>query len=94
VYEVNAYALGGMLPEVTFFLDLPATEGIRRKDSQHELDRMELQDVAFHERVVAGYRELARTQSNRIVTIDAMQTIEEIRTTIADTLESLLEDRR
>jgi dTMP kinase len=94
VYEVNAYALGGMLPEVTFFLDLPATEGIRRKDSQHELDRMELQDVAFRERVVAGYRELARTQSNRIVTIDAMQTIEEIRTTIADTLESLLKDRR
>lgn len=90
VYEVNAYALQNMLPDVTFFLDMPAVEGIRRKHNQQELDRMELQNADFHEKVVEGYRQLAQTQKERIVTIDAMKSIEVIRTEIEQKLKELL----
>ncbi|MDD5948992.1 MAG: dTMP kinase [Lachnospiraceae bacterium] len=90
VYEVNAYALQNMMPDITFFLDMPAAEGIRRKNNQHDLDRMELQKAAFHEKVVEGYRQLAQTQKERIVTIDAMKSIEEIRIEIEERLIPLL----
>lgn len=90
VYEVNAYALQNMLPDVTFFLDMPAVEGIRRKHNQQELDRMELENADFHEKVVEGYRQLAQTQKERIVTIDAMKSIEVIRTEIEQKLKELL----
>ncbi len=79
VYDVNSYALQGIMPDVTIFLDMPAAEGIKRKKGQHELDRMELESVEFHEKVVEGYRQLAREYEERIFRVDAMLSIEEIR---------------
>lgn len=93
VYAVNAYALDGMMPDVTIFLDMPAAEGIRRKNNQHELDRMELQKAEFHEKVVEGYRTLADSQPERIMKVDAMKSIEEIRGIIAEKLDALLDAR-
>lgn len=91
VYAVNAYALDGMMPDVTIFLDMPAAEGIRRKNNQHELDRMELQKAEFHEKVVEGYRKLADSQPERIMKVDAMKSIEEIRGIITEKLDALLD---
>ena len=51
VYSVNAHAIGKYVPQVTFLLDLPAEEGIRRKKNQAELDRMELESIEFHKRL-------------------------------------------
>lgn len=71
VYQINQYAIQGFLPDLTIHLDLSAEEGIRRKKNQAELDRMELQDIEFHKRVAEGYRELAKRETERIKTIDA-----------------------
>lgn len=90
VYEVNDYALQGLLPQVTFFLDLPAEEGIRRKNQQHELDRMELEKAEFHAQVAEGYRVLAKEQPQRIVRIDAMLSVEEISQCMTDKVRELL----
>lgn len=90
VYAVNLYALQGMMPGITFFLDLPAEEGIKRKRGQHELDRMELQQAEFHERVAAGYRTLADMNKERIVSIDAMKPADVIAAIIRDKLQELL----
>jgi len=78
VYEVNNYALGNVKPMLTIFMDLDAEQGIKRKKNQAELDRMEQEDMSFHERVVEGYRQLATLYPERIVTIDAMLPIEDI----------------
>lgn len=70
VYEVNGYALQGIMPDITFLLDLDAEEGIKRKKKQAELDRMEQQDMEFHQRVAQGYREIANRNPERIVKLD------------------------
>lgn len=70
VYEVNRYALQGVFPDLTFLLDLDAEEGIKRKKQQAELDRMEQQDLAFHQRVAMGYREIAKRDPKRIISLD------------------------
>lgn len=87
VYEVNGYALGNVKPKLTIFMDLDAKEGIRRKKNQAELDRMEQEDLTFHERVVEGYRKLADLYPERIVPIDATLSIEKIHSLIVKEVE-------
>lgn len=87
VYEVNNYALGDVRPKLTIFMDLDAEDGIKRKRKQAELDRMELEDMTFHKRVVEGYRMLAKLYPERIVSIDAMLPIEEIHSQIVKEVE-------
>lgn len=84
VYEVNNFALGDVKPKLTIFMDLDAEQGIKRKKKQAELDRMELEDLSFHKRVVEGYRKLATLYPERIVPIDATLSIEEIHTRIVE----------
>ena len=87
VYEVNNYALGGISPELTIFMNLDAEEGIKRKKNQAELDRMEMEDLSFHKRVVEGYRQLARFYPERIFSVDATLPIETIHSMIIEEVE-------
>jgi dTMP kinase len=69
VLELNLAAVGGLLPDVTFLLQLdPAAAGARMPA---ERDRLESEDRAFHARAAEGYRELARRFPERIVVVDA-----------------------
>ena len=71
VYKVNEFALQGILPDMTFLMDLDAEAGIARKKNQAELDRMEQESLEFHKKVVEGYRCLAEMNPDRIVKVDA-----------------------
>ena len=77
-------------PDLTIHLDLSAEAGLARAKSRAELDRMEAQSTAFHEKVAQGYRDLAVLAPERIVTIDAMQDIESIHKEIVARVEKLL----
>lgn len=87
VYEVNNYALGEVKPKLTIFMDLDADAGIKRKKNQAELDRMEMEDLSFHKRVVEGYRQLAKLYPERIYPVDATLPIEEIHSIIVEEVE-------
>lgn len=90
VYKINEYAIQGIMPDLTILLDLPAMVGISRKKDQKELDRMELESLDFHEKVAAGYRELAKLAPERIYTVDATDSIENIHKEIVDKLNQVL----
>jgi dTMP kinase len=79
VRRVNEFAVAGILPNVTFFIDVPiAVAAERRKNSGRSVDRLESEAALFHERVRNGYLTMARESGGRFVTIDGQQTIEEI----------------
>ncbi len=69
VDAVNAAATGGLTPDLTLLLDLPPAEGLRRTGRAG--DYMEREELAFHERVRAGYEVLARTEPERWRVLDA-----------------------
>ena len=77
---ITRFATRGLIPDVTFFLELPVEEGLRRKaaGSQAEWNRMERKQVEYHQRVHAGYRSLAQAEPQRWVSIDAMEDIASI----------------
>lgn len=63
-------ATGGLAPDRTFVLDVPVAVSQRRvKERAARLDRMEAQDVAFHERARSGFLALAAA-SPRFVVLD------------------------
>jgi dTMP kinase len=90
IYKINEFATQGIMPDVTFLLDLPAKVGISRKKDQKELDRMELESIEFHERVAQGYRNLAKLAPERIYTVDAAADVETVSESIIKKLQELL----
>jgi dTMP kinase len=93
VMKVHDLAIGDTIPDLTFFIDIPV--GIanerKKKKSKVKLDRIELADIEFYNRVRSGYLEIAR-QEERFKVIDGTQTIETIQNQIISELELI--DRR
>ncbi len=64
--------LVGLEPDLTLVLDVAVPVGfVRRAMRGIDPDRYERQDRAFHARVNAGFREIARREPERCVLIDA-----------------------
>ena len=77
VAAVNAAATGGLTPDLTVLLDMPARDALVRNHGG-ETDYMERLDLDFHERVRAGYRELATGAPERWLVLDATRPAGEI----------------
>lgn len=93
VAQVNAIATGGLVPDLTIFLDLPPAVGMARKQQEenHELDRLEQEKLEFHQKVYEGYDALCKKEPERICRIDASGTIEEVFGQIKAALDELLD---
>lgn len=77
--------LGGFRPDLTLYLDLPPAVGLQRARARGELDRIEQESLAFFERTRARYLSLA-AEDERIKTIDASQTLEQVSADIRQAL--------
>lgn len=68
-------ATSGLRPDLTLLLDVPVEEGQRRKRAGHEdgdeLNRLDTETLAFHQRVRDGYLTLAHAEPSRWVILDA-----------------------
>ncbi len=68
-----AFATGGLLADLTFYLDLPVEVGLgRRRNTEKQLNRLDQEEISFHRRVRNGFLELSK-QGGRWVIIDATQ---------------------
>jgi dTMP kinase len=61
----------GLQPDLTFWFDLPAAIAAQRRAQAREADRFEQRDLAFFERVRAGYAARAAAAPARFARIDA-----------------------
>jgi len=57
VRAANRLATGGLVPDITLLIDLPAAEGLSRADARGARDRMERADDEFHDRVGKAFRQ-------------------------------------
>ena len=72
IEELNSVAQQGIRPDLTLWLDLPVKQGLARIGDRGAQDRLELEDLRFHERVRDGFRWLAQAEPDRIIRVDAM----------------------
>ena len=59
IHAANRLATGGLAPDITLLLDVPAAEGLARADARGARDRMERSDDDFHRRVTNAFRKFA-----------------------------------
>ncbi|HEY6982930.1 dTMP kinase, partial [Reyranella sp.] len=84
LYEV---AVGDFTPDLTLILDLPVEAGLARAASRRGVEtRYESLPSAFHDRVRAGFLEIAERESRRCVVIDASRDVERVAEDIARTV--------
>ena len=81
--SIDKIATNGLRPDMTMLLDLDVETGLKRNRRINKTDRLELEDVEFHERVRKGYHELAAKEPERIKVLDASAGIEELKIVIA-----------
>jgi dTMP kinase len=82
--QLNDVADQGCRPDLTFLLDCPVkvglerTEGRRRDARRPAEDRFERENTEFHEKVRAGFLEMARAEPGRFRVIDALKPVDDI----------------
>ncbi len=72
--KVLFFATGGLVPDLTLLLDVDSEIGLRRrKTGGGEWNRLDAYELELHQRVRAGYLEMAKAEPQRWVLIDASQ---------------------
>lgn len=91
VYKINEYAIDGVLPQLTIYIDVDPRIGLSRiKANRREVDRLDLEEVSFHEKVREGYIEVAKRFKDRIKVIDGNRSPEEIYKDIKEVVLNIL----
>ena len=89
VEMINNFATDGLLPDLTLYFDVDTEIGLSRVMSgKREVNRLDLEAKEMHQKVRAGYQAIAKANPERIVTIDASQTIDQVVSTTLSTLQS------
>jgi dTMP kinase len=93
---ITGFATGDLSPDLTFCLDVPVGLGLRRKagGSGDAWNRMEQKEVAYHERVRAGYLSMAAEEPDRWVVVDASRAVKAVQAVIRQQIESAAEARK
>ncbi len=80
VLSINQFAIDKYFPSLTVYFDLDPQIGLERieKNQSREINRLDMESLSFHNKVRQGYLQLAERFSDRIVTIDASKSIDEV----------------
>jgi dTMP kinase len=79
VRAINMFATGPLRPDLTLLLRISPASGRQRQDERGlQADRLEREGEGFFETIAAAYDELARSEPERIRTIDATQPPEQV----------------
>jgi dTMP kinase len=77
VSRLNDFAAAGLEPDRTIVLDIDAAAGLARATAR-TADRLEGEDLAFHERVRAGFLAIAAEHPERVVVVDASGSVDDV----------------
>jgi dTMP kinase len=80
ILQINQFAIDGYFPSLTIYFDIDPKMGMERiqKNKQREINRLDMESLSFHYKVREGYLKLAKRFSERIVTIDASKSPDEV----------------
>jgi dTMP kinase len=92
VEAVNAAALAGIKPDITFFFDISPEIALKRRLASTGLDRIEKEKMDFHMKVYNGYCKLVRRYPDRIKSIDSNRAVEEIFTDVKAWIDMLIKE--
>lgn len=80
VLAINEFAIGKKLPDITILFDLAPEIGLARihAHEDREVNRLDVESLAFHEKVREGYLQLIERYPKRIKVVNADQNIDQV----------------
>jgi dTMP kinase len=75
IESLNRTATGGLSPDLTIVLDVDVREGLSR-NLGIKSDRLEIEDIEFHEKVRRGFIEIAKKEPKRVFIVETKNGIE------------------
>jgi len=80
VLSINEFAIGKKLPDLTILFDISPEVGLARihAHEDREVNRLDVESLAFHQKVREGYLQLVTRYPERINVINADQSIERV----------------
>lgn len=77
-------------PDITLLLDLDVKTGLARNRALRKNDRLELEDVSFHEKVRKGFIQIAASEPGRIKIIDASESLDRVHKNVVEIISDFL----
>ncbi|WP_436855952.1 dTMP kinase [Staphylococcus caeli] len=92
VKSINAFAINGLYPDITIYLDVSVAVGRERiLKNQRNQNRLDQENKAFHEKVVEGYKKIIHNEPERFIVIDADRSVDEVVNATYESISKYLE---
>ncbi|BAQ09476.1 thymidylate kinase [Bacillus sp. OxB-1] len=80
VLAINKFAIGETMPDLTIFFDIPPEAGLARiaSNENREQNRLDNESLQFHRVVYEGYQQVLQRYPERIRSVDASLSEEEV----------------
>jgi dTMP kinase len=89
--QLEQWVQGDLRPDLTFFLDLPVSQGLARAGERGEPDRFEREQIDFFERVRQGYLAQAAGHPQRYRLVDASVPLEQVQAQLTQQISDYLQ---
>ena len=76
--SLEQWVQSGRQPDLTVWFEIPAAVAAERRGAARQPDRFEDQDLAFFERVIAGYERRCQADPQRFVRVNALPAREQV----------------
>lgn len=95
VYSINQFAIDGLMPQLTIYFDIEPAEGLKRikKSGIREVNRLDLEELQFHEKVRDGYKKAIEREKSRFFVVDASLPIEQVSEVVKEKILFVLKNK-
>lgn len=94
VLKINEFAIEGLFPDLTVYLDVDEKTGLKRIESRSFKDRLDLEDLEFHHLVHEGYEKVLEVFKDRIKVVDAARPLNEVIEKAYEIIKEKIDDQR
>lgn len=94
VLKINEFAIEGLFPDLTIYLDVDEKTGLKRIESRSFKDRLDLEDLEFHHLVHEGYEKVLEVFKDRIKVVDAARPLNEVIEKAYEIIKEKIDDQR
>lgn len=88
--SIVTFATGGLLPDLTMYLDITPEDSLKRRAAAslfgEEWNRLDDMEMAFHQRVYKGYKALMKKEPKRWARINASDSVAQVQHNIISAL--------
>ncbi|WP_326511880.1 dTMP kinase [Clostridium intestinale] len=95
VYEINKFAIDSYMPDLVILFDIEPKLGLERinKNKGREINRLDKENMDFHDKVREGYSILMEKYNHNIVKVDASGEVDEVYLEVSKIINENIENK-